>query len=191
MAYTTYTTEALVNGVRNRIGADRSIQLFTEESGMLSARASGIREEKSKMRFALQPFSFARVTLIRGRHEWRLIGALPSTNVFFAAHDRACRVQLLKLMRLVDRFVTGEEESRDLFRIVREGIVYLAEFDDEDAYRVVAFRVLSLLGYIAPKGELEALVSPLSLHEVLAAYTSSLAPHLDRDIERALSVSHL
>jgi DNA repair protein RecO len=191
MAYKTYTTEALVISIRNRIGADRSIQLFTEESGMLSARAAGIREEKSKMRYALQPFSFARVTLVRGRHEWRLTGALCDSNVFFAAQDRACRVQLLKLMRLVDRFITGEEESRDLFRIVKEGIHHLAEFDDEHAYRVVAFRVLSLLGYIAPKGELEALVSPLTLSEILLGYDTSLGAHLDRDIERALSVSHL
>lgn len=191
MAYKTYTTEALVVGVRDRAGADRSIRLFTEESGMLSARASGIREEKSKMRYALQPFSFARVTLVRGKHEWRLTGALCGSNVFFSASDRACRGQLLKFMRVVDRFITGEEESRELFSIVSDGVRHLAGHDDEIAYRVSVFKLLASLGYIAPPAELVALTARAPLRETLCAYDVTHSRLIDQNIERALSVSHL
>lgn len=191
MAYKTYTTEALVVGVRDRAGADRSVRLFTEESGMLTARATGIREEKSKMRYALQPFSFARVTLVRGKYEWRLTGALCGSNVFFSANDRACRGQLLKFMRLVERFITGEEESRELFRIVSDGVRHLAEHDDEVAYRVSVFRLLTSLGYIAPPEELVALTAHIPFHETLRAYDTVYTGLIEQNIERALSASHL
>lgn len=191
MAYKTYTTDALVISIRDRAGADRSIQLFTEDSGMLSARATGIREEKSKMRYALQPFSFARVTLVRGKHEWRLTGALPESNVFFSASDRACRGQLLKFMRLVSRVITGEEASRELFRIVSDGVRHLAVHDDEIAYRVSVFRLLTTLGYIAAPAELAAIAIPIPLHEAVLGYNVAHRGLIDQNIERALSVSHL
>ena len=49
MAYQMYTTRALVLSVRDRIGADRMVRMYTEEAGMIDARAAGVREERSKM----------------------------------------------------------------------------------------------------------------------------------------------
>lgn len=191
MAYTTYTTDALVIAVRDRGGADRSVQLFTETHGMLSARASSVREERSKMRYSLQPFSCITVTLVRGKQEWRITGTLPGHNVFFNAPDRACRAAMLKFMRLVDRYITGEEEGAELFRIAKEAILYLATSGSETGYRVAAFRLLTALGYIAPEGELRALLDERPLADIVRAYEPSLEALLTRDINRALSVSHL
>lgn len=191
MAYTTYTTNALVVAVRDRGGADRSVQLFTETHGMLSARASSVREERSKMRYSLQAFSCITVTLVRGKHEWRIIGTLPGHNIFFTAPDRASRASMLKFMRLVDRYITGEEEGAELFRIATEALVYLAASGSEVGYRIAAFRLLAALGYIAPQDALRQLLDERPLADIVAEYDPALDEHLTRDINRALSVSHL
>ena len=92
MAYQMYTTRALVLSVRDRIGADRMVRMYTEEAGMIDARAAGVREERSKMRYALQPFSSVRVTFVRGRREWRITGVEPERNFFLETTDQAvCR----------------------------------------------------------------------------------------------------
>ena len=191
MAYTTYTTDALVMAARDRGGADRSVQLFTETHGMLSARASSVREERSKMRYSLQPFSLITVTLIRGKHEWRIIGALPGHNVFWSAPDRACRASLLKFVRLIDRYITGEEEGAELFRIAKEAVTYLATSGSEVAYRVATFRLLAALGYIAPEAGLAALLDERPFADIVRGYDPVLDDRLTKDINRALSVSHL
>jgi len=105
MAHQKYTTEAFILTAYDRIGADRVIRLFTEDAGLVDARAMGVREEKSKMRYALQPFSFVRVTLVRGKREWRITGAEPGTNLFLTASDRACRGGLVRIVRMLDRLV--------------------------------------------------------------------------------------
>jgi len=191
MAYTTYTTDALVIAARDRGGADRAVQLFTETHGMLSARASSVREERSKMRYSLQPFSLITVTLIRGKHEWRITGALPGHNVFWSAPDRACRAFMLKFMRLIDRYITGEEEGAALYRIAKEGVLYLSTSGSEVAYRIATFRLLAALGYIAPAGALIALLDERPLADIVYAYEPALDEQLMKDINRALSVSHL
>lgn len=191
MAYQTYTTDAFVIQTRDRIGADRMVRLLTRESGMLDARASGVREEKSKMRYALQTFSLARVTLVRGRREWRLIGAECGMNTFFAAANRDSRAHLLKLTKLIDRLVTGEEEHREFFSIVEDGVVHLALSASDDAYRVLVFRILTALGYVAPTKSSEQFSNAKTLEEALRAYVPSSAHEIDGTISAALLISQL
>ena len=52
--YEKYQTEALVLGNREMGEADRVIALFTRDFGLVRARASSIRTERSKMRYAIQ-----------------------------------------------------------------------------------------------------------------------------------------
>ena len=191
MAYATYTTEAVVISIRDRMGADRMVRLLTEGAGLLDARAAGIREEKSKLRYALQPFSFARVTVVRGKREWRLTGAECNHNAYFAACDRSARAEILRLMKLVERLVHGEEETTGLFSIVADGLRTLSQTEDPHASRIIAFRLLARLGYVAPRPELEELVAASTFEEARALFDTRHIVDLDRDITHALAVSHL
>ena len=71
--YQKYNTEALVLGSRETGESDRVYALFTKDFGLVRARASSVRSEKSLMRYALQNYSRANVSLVRGGG-WRAAG---------------------------------------------------------------------------------------------------------------------
>ena len=72
--YQKYQTEALVLGSRERGEADRVFALYTRDFGLVWARASGVRRENSKMRYALQSYCYIQTGLVRGKRGWRLAG---------------------------------------------------------------------------------------------------------------------
>lgn len=55
---------------------------------MLYASAKSVREERSKQRYALQEFSHARVTLVRGRSGWKVTGAEAIADLYALAETR-------------------------------------------------------------------------------------------------------
>ena len=78
MSHTLYSTECIVLGSVDSGEANRYISLFTRE-WVLCAVARSVREEKSKLRYCLQSFSFTDATLVRGREVWRITGAEENT----------------------------------------------------------------------------------------------------------------
>ena len=150
MSYVTYTTKAIVCGTYDRNTADRSYRLFTRELGMLYADARSVRLEKSLQRQALQDFSLIKVSLIKGRGGWKIGSVSELKNYYSAAVDQPARGSVVKLTRLVRRFVTGEETHEELFD---EYIAALDFFVAPQAQRICfenicIQRMLALFGYI-------------------------------------------
>src|SRR3989338_4112750 len=85
--YEKYHTEALVLGNREMGEADRVVALFTRDFGLVRARASAVRTEHSKMRYAVQDYARADVSLVKGKRGWRLAGASALKS---ATGDRKC-----------------------------------------------------------------------------------------------------
>lgn len=150
MAYVTYTTQAIVCGTYDRNTADRSYRLFTRELGMLYADARSVRTEKSKQRQALSDFSHIKVSLVKGKGGWKIGSVTEIKNYYGHAVDQAARGSVVKMIRLIRRFVTGEEEQMYLFD---EYIRALDFFSEERSERkcfehVFIQRILAQLGYI-------------------------------------------
>src|SRR5271165_3676947 len=76
--YQKYQTDAIVVAAWESGEADKSLALYTRDFGLVRARATSMRSEKSKMRYSLQPYSRAHVALIRGKSGWRAAGATAS-----------------------------------------------------------------------------------------------------------------
>lgn len=195
MAYQTYTTDVLVIGSVERASADRVLVLFTRDAGLVHARAVSVRQEKSKLRYALQEFSRARVSLVRGKQGWRVIGAEQSDNLYFSNENRHLRSVLLKVIRLVRRLVRGEEAHPELFDTVIDGITTLATLDADvlpRAERVLMLRIVSSLGYVAPRRGYEAALEASTLAEALAIPPQPQEESVvRRAIDEALVVSQL
>ncbi len=191
MAYATYITEAMVCGTRHRNGADSSFLLFTREAGMLFADAKSVREERSRQRYALQDFSSVRVTLIRGKSGWRIGSIEALDNYYAAAHDKAARGSVVKIIRLLRRFVHGEEPHRQLFDYVTEALNVLRNNVTERSFleTVIQLELMRLLGYVD-----EAKLPPdiIATAPSKLALISSLPLHsLDLLLDKAVNASHL
>ena len=150
MAYVTYTTDALVCGTFDRNTADRSYRLFTRELGMLYADARSVRKEASKQRQALQDFSFIRVSLVKGKGGWKIGSVTEVKNYYAHAADQTARGSVVKIVRLIRRFLAGEEMHESLFdECVTALEFFSSEHVDRKCYEHIFIqRVLAQLGYI-------------------------------------------
>ena len=189
MAYQTYTTEALVCGSRDSYTSDRSYLLLTEAAGMLFATAKSVREERSRQRYALQDFSLIRVSLVKGRSGWRVGSVESRENVFASAAGREARGAIVRIVKLLRRYLQGEEASPLIFADAKKALFYLQPDSSVPASRVVDLFTLKLLyqlGYVESRaGYEEQLKSgewPLSIDLPPAAYAA---------INQAEKVSHL
>lgn len=190
MAYSTYTTEAIVCGSKDSYTSDRSYLLFTERAGMLWASARSVREEKSKQRYALQDFSIIRVSLVKGKSGWRIGSVEAISNPFMEARERSSRAGVSAVVKLLRRFLQGEEPQPIVYSdtsIVLSCIAAATDLDVITLQDQFTLRLLHQLGYIAPKPTFKDLLEaddPWSVPQ-------TIPPEGKRAIEQALSASHL
>lgn len=193
MAYRTYSTTAFVCGSFVRNTSDMQYRLFTKEFGMLYASARSAREEKSKQRYALQDFSFVTISLIKGKYGWRIGSVIPEKNVFYASYTREGRQSVYGLVKLLIRFVHGEEPIPEIYDLLVESFSLLVENKvrhPEHFITAIKFKLLYILGYIAVDEETKVLATA-SNNELDMIWSDKLLSKLKKSIDNAESVSHL
>ncbi len=194
MSYQTYITEGLIVGSFDSNTADKSYLLFTRDAGMIYASARSVREERSRQRFALQDFSRITVSLIKGKTGWRIGSVQSEGNFFVEATDRAVRGSIVRVCKLLRRFVAGEEPHPNLYDEIIVGLTHLAApgiLNRSLIEEIILTRLLYNLGYIASapgtdhilKDNLEILCTqPLD---------AALLARLRTVTEKATTASHL
>ncbi len=162
--YEKYNTEALVLASRESGESDRTVVLFTKDFGLVRARATAVRTERSKMRYALQNYTRANVSFVKGKRGWRVAG---STAIQIAAGDSRGIGAFARISELVMRLVHGEEQNPYLYAALAEAHGALMQ-EKTDAFGTIEMvcvaRILYSLGYISS----EALSTALFTH---TAYT--------------------
>jgi DNA repair protein RecO len=190
--YQKYQTEAIVLNSYPLGEADKTCVLYTRDFGLVRARATGVRKETSKMRYALQHYSRATVGLVRGVRGWRLAGAIALENT--AHKDPAGVRAFARISELVAKLVIGEEENPYLYEALSQTHEALLQETCEASatIEVVAVaRTLYSLGYISQ----EALQTALFTHTAYSlehlTEAESIRDDLLFSINRALSETHL
>jgi DNA repair protein RecO (recombination protein O) len=187
--YQKYHTEAIILGSSERGESDRMVALMTREFGLVRARATSVRSEKSKMRYATQHFTYTNASLIKGKRGWRLAGAtaltLPVAGAGLSAFARAAE--------LTQRLVPAEEKNEYLFEVLSEAHRALMRADAAvPVIEIVCVaRVLYALGYISA----EALQTTLFTHTQFGSDHMQEAEILKetmlKSINRAIAETHL
>lgn len=191
MSYQTYNTDAIVCGSYDRLTADRTYLLLTEQAGMVYATARSAREERSKQRYSLQDFSLIRGSLVRGKQGWRVGSVEPHANFYSAATDRAARGIIVATVTLLRRLLTGEEAQPELFKTVKTYLFDVLQTPVEQLnvrHDLFTLRLLATLGYIAPDPSYNHWINtPVARDELIVA----VPPAVRRAIEEGLAASHL
>jgi recombinational DNA repair protein (RecF pathway) len=185
--YQKYHTDAIVLASWEHGEADKVYALYTKDFGMVRARASAVRRESSKMRYALQNYSLCSVSLIRGKRGWRVAGARSSKR-------QASQSSILELCTfgriadLITKLVTGEERNEYLYTTIVEArnALFSAPLEKESISNIeilCVVRVLYALGYVSN----EALQSTLFRHSEFTV--EHLAETESRRIELLASIN--
>ncbi len=193
MAHQIYQTECFVLRFMNVGEANRLYVLLTEDLGVILATAQGIRERHSKLRGNLQLFSLARVSLVRGREVWRIVGVEEGEHLWFLFRGTENLKVVARLSALVSRLVHGEGKDGKLFGILKLTFSSIQNTTDPEHVSLVELlahaRILEDLGYFVAQGR-EWLVSGGYTPEVLER-TKNERSILINQINHALSATQL
>jgi DNA repair protein RecO (recombination protein O) len=194
--YKIYETKGYVLSSIPSGEADRLLNVFTKELGLVRAKAQGIRYEKSKLRFSTQDFSEVNISLVRGKGYWRLVNASSESNLFQEIKDRNKLEVVLRIFSLLERLIQGEEKNDDLFNILDSAISYLSNTDIKkedllDVECVIVLRILNNLGYVGNNKNLSFFTLGSDMHDDVAKEMKTERKHALTEINRALKESQL
>lgn len=143
MSYAVYTTRAFVLGSAPSGEASKLYSLYTEEFGLVRAKAQGVRLLASKLRYNIDDYAFATFSLVKGKEVWRVTGAEKAASGPALAKARA------RVLSVARRLVQGEERSRETFAALLPLADDAAKPEDADAIELLAIvRLLAALGYL-------------------------------------------
>ena len=153
-----YQSEGIVVAGVNSGDSNRKIFLFGREVGMIGAVVQSGRVLRSKLRPSIQDFTIGHYALVRGKNEWKLVGAKSSSNIFFELHSEPEKILVLsQVLSLLKKLLMEGEESREIYDLLREFIEYLprtsvAELKSLEC--LVLLRILTKLGVLRPSAKL-------------------------------------
>jgi DNA repair protein RecO len=194
MSHEIKTTEALVLAAREAGDGTQILTLLTADLGLIFARAQGLRELKSKLRYGLQLFDLANVSLVRGQETWRVTNSEPRHSL--APEDPVKLVLITRVAGLLNRLVRGEEKHPELFDEYKNGLVFISQTVlDSSQIRVyeliLVLRLLHRLGYIEKRQELSPLLDFADWSESDLDQSRSVQGLIVEMINQALHHSHL
>ncbi len=156
MSHALYVTPAFVLATRNVGESSRALALMTKDFGRLDARAQGIRELRSKLRYVLQRSFYVRVSLVRGREFWRVVSAEEIFDFPLLRLDLHKQNLYARMLALINRF-GGEIHDRALFEELEEGVRFLnrevLNSQELNQFEILfALRLMHRLGYVGKEG---------------------------------------
>ncbi len=191
MAHTTHTTDAIVLSSVEGRDADKLFWLLTDEIGLIAASARSVREEGSKLRYALQDLALIRASVVRGKAGWKLIGA-ELQRAYTPLSGEAQRAYG-RLAALVRRLTPPDEHCpriHDTLLQVREALhaspAHVPEFE-----LLAVARILDELGYLAASTATATLVSDAPFTPDTAAAVHEHRAALLRSVNEAIADSQL
>lgn len=185
-----YNTEAVVLGTGAVGEASRAVWLLTADLGLLVARATSAREERSKMRYGLQDFSIVNVSLVRGKAIWRLTGVVLKEQIYGKLQEVNNAKTAVKVFSLIKRLVPNEEKDEVLYKVVLDGVraftnakceAHIVEF-------LLVARVLHALGYMPENNEYIDVINSNNYEVKVAPATKAL---ILKDTNEALANADL
>lgn len=183
-----HSVRALILGSLPASEGDARLCLLSEELGVVWARAKSVREERSKLRYALMPYGSTTVSLVRGKYGWRITGAVDVHAI--TSHEG--RAAFARLSRLVQRLTLPDKDAHRVYAPLASAHYALSSCVQTDEIELVtALRVLAALGYVAPRGEYAHVLTDTSCDESVLALVGGRRVLVLQDINKALTESHL
>ena len=169
------------------------VLIYTEELGLVVAVATSAREERSLLRAHLVEGCRATYSLVKGKRDWRVTGAVGARMSYFECTTDEQRQSSARVMALVRQFVHGDGVDEGLFLSVWEYLSALSTLGTSEvriAEYVAVLRVLAAFGYVAKTDVVEEFIAP-DYTAALLASASKKRSALVKVINHGLGASGL
>lgn len=195
MAHEVHTTPAYILLSRDLGEASKILTLFSRDYGIIRGVAQGVRFNKSKLRYSLSEFSRPRISLVRGREYWRIVGAVPSDPPCVTPfHGEAFKLYV-RVLSLLRQLAPLEEENTELFEEVEIAFRHLQTLtrteELENFEVVLILRVLKNLGYLGETPDISRFTHSFTWSSDLIEEVSPVRALAIRTINESLALSQL
>ena len=150
MSHSVYNTDAIVLSRADTADADMILWLLTKELGLVVARAQGARKEAGKMRNHLQALNVLSISMVRGKHMWRVTGAEALSSG--ASRLGVASLPVFAKMAEFVRRMTVPDQAVDLYSLVLNVREQLTDCTDvkqlETIELLTVAKILISLGYM-------------------------------------------
>ena len=130
----------------------RRIWLFGREVGLVVGKVQAGRALQSKLRNAVQDFTIGNFSLVRGKSEWKVVGARVGDNIFERVRSEPEKVRVAaSILNLIKKLVEEGRETHELFDAVKNFMIHLPGIPADDlksAECLILLRVLHKLGFL-------------------------------------------
>lgn len=150
MSYHIYTTDGIVLKKTAFGEADTLLHILTADLGLIIAHARSTRLSSSKLRSALQEYSLISVSCLKGKNGWKITNVVEKDNFFFSYPIHTHRI-LSQITTILLKMIPGESPHKDIFQIVKSGLVFLKELSIDEISNfetLILLRILNQLGYV-------------------------------------------
>ena len=168
--------------------------VYTRELGLIFAVATGVRKSESKLRYALQEYSICTLSVVKGKHVWRITSAISNYNVYLHSGEYKAKKVIVHVCSVILRLIQGQEKDERLYDVCVSGLEHIVSSESlkiESIEIILLLKILSLLGYVNADTYSEILTSYVSYNEDQCLYASTHRTELVAVINKGLQESHL
>ncbi len=198
MAHHIYHTDGIVISKTSVNEWDARVGVFTRELGLIFVQVKAYRRPESKLRPHLSLYSYIRLSVVRGREVWRLVGVenYGLTSVF--VKHKSARLVVGQIINVVKRLVKGEDSHPVLFDDILGSFKQISLAVEQERYLelenielVTLLRVLHHLGYIPDIPELRIFIDHFSWTDLAQIKLDTVRRPMIQTINDSLKATHL
>lgn len=198
MAHHIYHTDGIVVTKTSAGEWDARVGVFTREFGLIFVHVKAYRRPESKLRPHLALFSYVRLSVVRGREVWRLVGVENYGLTTAFVRHRPARLVVGQIINVVRRLVKGEDSHPALFDDILNSFKQISlvvkkerVLELENIELITLLRVLHHLGYIPDIPELRIFIDQFSWAEMTDTKLANIRRPMIKTINDSLKATHL
>ena len=129
--------------------SDKLVTIFSAEKGLFKARVRGVKKNKAKLAFAVQPFAFVEFMLTERDGFYTVINATSIDQFFAITSDFDNYIFMLACLEIVQKTVKENENQVELFLLLLNSlkIVCYEEVSSMLVFIKFVIEALRLLGF--------------------------------------------
>ena len=127
--------------------SDKIVTIFSAEKGLIRARARGVKKNKAKLAFAVQPFAFIEFMLTERDGFYTVINATSIDQFFSITSDFDNYIFMLACLEVVQKTVKENENQVDLFLLLLNSLK-LVSYENVSSINVFIKFMIEAMGHL-------------------------------------------
>ncbi len=137
-------TKGIVIRAKDFKDSDKIVTIFSADLGLISARVRGVKKDKAKLSFAVQPFALCEFMLIKSGNFYTCINATSIDQFFNITNDFDNYIFMLACLEVCSKTVKENSPEPELFLFLVKALKSVCYDELNSMYVFIKFMLISL-----------------------------------------------